>query len=75
MLVEEEVLEEQCLWRGREETVLEASSGADPVVLLEEGQLQEQTSALEVAVERTVDQGEVAEQTVVVLVEELLEPS
>jgi len=75
MLVEEEVLEEQCLWRGREETVLEASSGADPVVLLEEGQLQEQTSALEVAVERTVDQGEAAEQTVVVLVEELLEPS
>jgi len=75
MLVEEEVLEEQCLWRGREETVLEASSGADPVVLLEEGQLQEQTSALEVAVEQTVDQGEAAEQTVVVLVEELLEPS
>jgi len=75
MLVEEEVLEEQCLWRGREETVLEASSGADPVDLLEEGQLQEQTSALEVAVEQIVDQGEVAEQTVVVLVEELLEPS
>jgi len=75
MLVEEVVLEEQCLWRGREETVLEASSGADPVVLLEEGQLQEQTSALEVAVEQTVDRGEAAEQTVVVLVEELLEPS
>lgn len=69
------MLEEQCLWHGQEETVLEASSGADPVVLLEEGQLQEQTSALEVAVEQTVDQEEAAEQTVVVLVEELLEPS
>lgn len=75
MLVAEGVLEEQCLWRDREETGLEASSGAGPVVLREEGQLQEQTSAQGEAVEQTVGLGEAVVQTVVVLVEELLEPS